>query len=330
VKRLWIKIDPYDKHLAIAALESGAQAVVLPAGCSEKIKQLGRITTVAPDGDLKPDQDVCFLEITSKADELAAAKLPANKPLVLKMADWTIIPLENLIAQRDNLIAQITDASQAQVMLEILEKGVDGILLDTRDINQIKKAAEIVQRSSPKVELAQATITGIESLGMGDRVCVDTCSNMAVGEGMLIGNTATGFLLVHSESVENPYVAARPFRVNAGAVHAYTLLPGGKTAYLSDLRAGQEVLLVDHSGATRSAYVGRVKIERRPLMLIRAELDGKDTSLVLQNAETIRLTSADGEPISVAKLKVGDKVLAHTEASGRHFGMKVDETLVEK
>ncbi len=68
MKRLWIKIDPYDKQLAIAALESGAQAVVLPAGCSEKIKQLGRITTVAPDGDLKPDQDVCFLEISSKAD----------------------------------------------------------------------------------------------------------------------------------------------------------------------------------------------------------------------------------------------------------------------
>ncbi len=330
MKRLWVKIDPYDKQLAIAALESGAQAVVLPAGCSDKVKQLGRITTIAADGDLKPEQDVCFLEISSKADEVAAAKLPADKPLVVKMADWTIIPLENLIAQRDNLIAQISDASQARLMLEILEKGVDGILLDSRDVNQIKKAAEIVQQSSPKMKLAQATITGIESLGMGDRVCVDTCSNMAVGEGMLIGNTATGFLLVHSESVENPYVAARPFRVNAGAVHAYAMLPGGKTAYLADLRAGQEVMLVDHTGATRSAYVGRSKVERRPLMLIKAELNGKDTSLVLQNAETIRLTSADGEPLSVAKLKVGDKVLAHTESAGRHFGMQVEETLIEK
>ncbi len=330
MKRLWVKIDPYDKQLAIAALESGAQAVVLPEGCSEKVKQLGRITTIAPDGDLKPDQDVCFLEISSKADEISAAKLPADKPLVLTMADWTVIPLENIIAQRDNLIAQISDASQARAVLGALEKGVDGILLDTRDINQIKKAAEIVQSSSPKIELAQATITGIESLGMGDRVCVDTCSNMSVGEGMLIGNTATGFLLVHSESVENPYVAARPFRVNAGAVHAYAMLPGGKTAYLSDLRAGQEVMLVRHSGATRTVYVGRSKVERRPLMLIKAELDGKDTSLVLQNAETIRLTSAKGEPMSVAKLKVGDKVLAHTEASGRHFGMKVEETLIEK
>jgi 3-dehydroquinate synthase II len=73
-----------------------------------------------------------------------------------------------------------------------------------------------------------------------------------------------------------------------------------------------------------------VKVERRPLMLVRAELDGKDTSLVLQNAETIRLTSSKGEPMSVAKLKVGDKVLAHTEQAGRHFGMQVEETLIEK
>ena len=90
------------------------------------------------------------------------------------------------------------------------------------------------------------------------------------------------------------------------------------------------MMLVDHAGASRSAYVGRVKVERRPLMLVRAEMNGKDTSLVLQNAETIRLTSASGEPMSVASLKVGDKVLAHTEEAGRHFGMKVEETLIEK
>ena len=330
MKKLWVRVDPYDKQLAIAALESGAQAVVLPEGCAEKVRQLGRITTVAADGDLKPDKDVIFLEIASKADEQKAAKAPPDKTLVLKMTDWTVIPLENLIAQRDNIIVQINDLSQAQLVLGALEKGADGILLDSRNINQIKKASEIVAGSGGKVELAEATVTAIESLGMGDRVCVDTCSNMDIGEGMLIGNTATGFLLVHSESVENPYVAARPFRVNAGAVHAYVLLAGGKTAYLSDLRAGQEVQLVKHTGASRSAYIGRSKVERRPLMLVKTDLNGKEIGLVLQNAETIRLTSPEGQPISVASLKVGDKVLAHTEEAGRHFGMKVEETLIEK
>jgi 3-dehydroquinate synthase II len=50
----------------------------------------------------------------------------------------------------------------------------------------------------------------------------------------------------------------------------------------------------------------------------------------MQNAETIRLVSPDGKAISITSLKVGDKVLAHIEKAGRHFGMQVDETLIER
>jgi 3-dehydroquinate synthase class II len=43
-------------------------------------------------------------------------------------------------------------------------------------------------------------------------------------------------------------------------------------------------------GGTRSALVGRVKIECRPLLLVEAELpDGERCSVLLQNAETVRL-----------------------------------------
>jgi len=51
---------------------------------------------------------------------------------------------------------------------------------------------------------------------------------------------------------------------------------------------------------------------------------------VLQNAETIRLTRPDGTPISVVELKEGDEVLGYIESEGRHFGMKVEETIIEK
>jgi 3-dehydroquinate synthase II len=135
---------------------------------------------------------------------------------------------------------------------------------------------------------------------------------------------------VHSESVENPYVASRPFRVNAGAVHAYTLTPGGKTKYLADLKAGDEVMLVNFQGRSQTAYLGRNKIEKRPMMLIEAEAQGQPISLVMQNAETIRLVSPDGKPVSITTLKPGDKVLGHIEKAGRHFGMQVDETLIER
>jgi len=331
MKKLWVNAVPYEKGLVTAALESGAEAVVVPDGKTTAVQQLGRIKTVAKDGDIRPGVDVVFVDIAGKQDENKAAKIAPGKIIVLRMLDWTIIPIENLLARRGkNIMVQVENSSQAKLMAEILEKGVDGVLLNTADVNEIKKAAEILQGIGDKIELAVATITGVKQLGMGDRSCLDTCTQMAPGEGMLVGNTASGFFLVHSESIENPYVAARPFRVNAGAVHAYTLAPGGSTKYLADLKAGDEVLIVDFRGKGQLAYLGRNKIEKRPMMLIEAEAEGVPISLVMQNAETIRLVNPDGKPISITSLKTGDKVLGHIDKGGRHFGMKVDETLIER
>ncbi len=331
MKKLWVNVVPYEKRLVTASLESGAEAVVVPDGYSEKVHQLGRMQTVTKDGDIKPGVDVVFVDIAGKQDEDKAAGISPRKIVVLRMLDWTIIPIENLLARRGkNIIVQVTDSGQAKLMVEILEKGVDGVLLNNTSINEIKKTAEILQGIGGRIELVEASITNVRQLGMGDRSCLDTCTQMAPGEGMLIGNTASGFFLVHSESIENPYVAARPFRVNAGAVHAYTLGPGGKTKYLADLKAGDEVMIVDFKGKCQLGYLGRNKIEKRPMMLVEAEAEGIGISLVMQNAETIRLVASDGKPVSITKLKTGNKVLARIEKGGRHFGMQVDETLVER
>ncbi|MHC5074034.1 MAG: 3-dehydroquinate synthase II, partial [Planctomycetota bacterium] len=254
-----------------------------------------------------------------------------DKTVVLRMLDWTIIPIENLLARRSkNIMVQVKNSEQAQLMVEILEKGVDGVVLNTTDINEIKKTAEIIQGLSERIELVIATIIGCKQLGMGDRACLDTCTQMHLGEGMLVGNTASGFFLVHSESIDNPYVDSRPFRVNAGAVHAYTLVPGGKTKYLADLKAGDEVMIVNSDGKSQTAYLGRNKIEKRPMIFIEAEIKGQPVSLVLQNAETIRLVDPKGKAVSITNIKPGDKVLAHIEKGGRHFGMEVEETLIER
>jgi len=331
MKKLWVNVVPYEKGLVTAALESGAEAVVVPDGHSEKVKQLGRIKTVAKDGDVRPGVDVVFVDVAGKQDEDKAAAIAPGKIVVLRMLDWTIIPIENLLAKRGkNIVVQVTNSEQARLMVEILEKGVDGVLLNSTDVNEIKKTAEVLQGIGDKIELVEATVTTVKQLGMGDRSCLDTCTQMSPGEGMLIGNTASGFFLVHSESIENPYVAARPFRVNAGAVHAYTLTPGGGTKYLADLKAGDEVMLVNYTGKSQLAFLGRNKIEKRPMMLIEAQAGQMPISLVMQNAETIRLINPEGKPVSITLLKPGDKVLAYIEKGGRHFGMKVDETLVER
>lgn len=330
MKTVWVNADPWRKDLVVAALESGADGVVVPAGMSGKVKELGRLTTVAPDGDIKLGTDVVIVEIKSKQDEERAAALPAGVTLILRMRDWTVIPLENLIAQRGKLIVEVRSHEDAALVTQVLEKGADGVLITTDSPDEVRKTTERVHSLSGKVELVHAKVTKVTPLGMGDRVCIDTCTEMKPGQGMLVGNTSSGFFLVHSETIETPYVETRPFRVNAGGVHAYVLAPDGKTRYLSELEIGDPVEVVGHDGSTQTAYVGRCKVEKRPMMLVEAEADGQKVSLVLQNAETIRLTRPDGSAISVATLNVGDMVLAHLVEGGRHFGMKVQETLTER
>lgn len=330
MKQVWVKAVPWNKKLVTTALESGADAVMVPENYTAKVKELGIIQTIAEDGDLKPGQDIVEYEIRSGEDEKEIVKLTKTKKVIVKTTDWTIIPLENLIAQTGNLYAEAATLSETKDLLTILEKGVDGILVTTNDMNELKKIVLEVKSSVERVPLVAAKILSARSLDMGDRVCVDTCTSMHMGEGMLIGNSSAAMFLVHSESIENPYVAPRPFRVNAGPVHAYIRVSDGRTKYLSDLSAGDDVMIVDFEGRASRAVVGRLKIEKRPLMLVEAEVDGDVISTILQNAETIRLTKPDGSPISIVSLKKGDEVLVAVEKAGRHFGMKIDETIVEK
>jgi len=271
-----------------------------------------------------------FFTITSGEDEEEIVRLSQNKQVVLECSDWTIIPLENLIAKQANVIAQVRNLEEAETAFGILEKGVSHILLHPADVMELKKTLTVLRSKHDKTALDTAEIVEIRPVGMGDRVCVDTCTSMVEGEGMLIGNTSSALFLVHSESVSNPYVSPRPFRVNAGPVHAYTRVPGGKTRYLSELSAGDPVHITDFKGNTTVGIVGRVKVEKRPLMLVTAAYGDKQITTILQNAETIRLTDPKGNPVSVVNLKPGDKVLVACEEGGRHFGHKIEETITEK
>jgi len=145
-----------------------------------------------------------------------------------------------------------------------------------------------------------------------------------------VGNSNQALFLIHSESVENPFVNTRPFRVNAGPLHSYIRLADGQTKYLSEIRSGDRVLIVNFEGKSCPAVVGRAKIERRPLVLVEAEESGQNISVILQNAETIRLTQPYGKAVSLVDLKEGSEVLVHRETSGRHFGVQIDETIVER
>ncbi len=356
------------KEKITTALEQGYDTVLIKDSEVKKTRELGNIKTASwgdnadikvagknGEGDgtktlpvgIKASEDIQKLEnhegetaeyivITDKKHEEFASKAAEHVDyIIIRGEDWKIIPLENLIAELQTkdvkIITGVEKASEVETALKTLEVGSDGVLLETNDIQEIIEAAETLEEfEEGEIELTEATITKIDPVGMGDRVCVDTCSLMTEGEGMLVGSSSTGLFLVHSESIESPYVAARPFRVNAGGVHAYLKLPGNKTAYLSELEAGDEVLIVNHEGKTRKAVLGRSKIEKRPLMLIEAESGNTKIKTVLQNAETIRLVDPEGNPVSISELEEGDQILVNLEEKARHFGMEVTETIKEK
>ncbi|SFF93787.1 3-dehydroquinate synthase II [Halopelagius inordinatus] len=275
-----------------------------------------------------------YVRILSKDHESFAEEAARNADHTIVVGeDWTIIPLENLIArigEETELVAGVTSAEEAKTAFETLETGSDGVLVDSDDPDEIRKTVEIRDEAEREtLDLRWAEVSAVERTGMADRVCVDTGNLMEHDEGMLVGSMGRGLFFVHAETAESPYVASRPFRVNAGAVHAYVRTPDGGTKYLSELKSGDEVQVVDSNGRTREAIVGRVKIEKRPMFRVEADVEGDRVETLLQNAETIKVHTREGRT-AVTDLEPGDEILIYYEQTARHFGEVVEESIIEK
>lgn len=323
---LWIEPPNDDPAFVEAAHAIGAEQIlgVTARRAGNEIQDLDDVAIAT------------FTDVQGAAGQEEAKDLPGR--IIVDAADWTIIPLENLIAARrdrpDSLYAVAHSAEQAGVLRDTLDVGVHGILLRPSTPADIRATHNVLVAKGPRPDdrpqedeafaLVDVVVTGLTDAGPGDRVCIDLTQNLEPGAGALIGSTARGFALIHAETLESEYVAARPFRVNAGAVHQYVMGPGGRTRYLSELRAGDEVLIVGPAGV-RPVPIGRVKVERRPHF----KLAWDGGHCILQNAETIRLVTPDG-PKSITELQPGDLIRVRHEAAARHFGMPVDERLVER
>lgn len=324
------------KKIVLSALENGFDTLVLDRRDSE-FTNVGRFRAITLDGKefLEDGKHVgTLIELRTKADELRAKKLAEKATtVVISARNWKVIPLENLIVHfqgsGSKLLMLAKNTQEAKLFFETMERGADGVLFVPDRIDELGRLRKLLEDTSPKLELREGKITSLRQLGLGDRVCIDTCSMLNTGEGMLIGNQSSCLFLIHAETLESEYAASRPFRVNAGPVHAYVLMPDGSTRYLSELMGGDEALVVGADGHTRKVVVGRTKVERRPLLLIESDVNGERFSTIVQNAETIRVHSRS-KIVSVCKLKLGDPILLKLEKGGRHFGMYVKETIREK
>lgn len=295
-------------------------------------------------GALKKQRKPLCLRLTVKdrVDEAEAIEA-VNRGvdyIILSCPNWKIIPLENLIAKghgKTKLLAEVANSQEAKTALETLEIGADGVVLKTSNPDEIGATSALIKKmktrlgeKESKLGLVMAKVVSCKPLTMGSRVCIDTCDLMVRGEGMLVGCQSSGLFLVQAEVEETPHIEPRPFRVNAGPVSLYVLTPENKTRYLSELRAGDEVLIVDRDGGYRTGIVGRIKIEKRPLFLVEANVDGSKVKVIVQNAETIRFVTKDGSK-SVSELKADDEILVYYQLGGRHFGVLVgEESIIER
>lgn len=279
---------------------------------------------------------MAWVEVKGSGDVTRAVKASGEgyEFVVVEPANWKVIPLENLIADfhrnGKKVYASMKTKADIEMAFSVLEKGVDGIVVPPESLRAAAEVLSAIGREGV-YSLPVAKITRTVDVGNGERACIDTASQLSLGEGLLVGSKAGFFFLVHSETVPSDYIPTREFRVNAGAIHSYVLGEDGKTRYLSELKAADKVSIVSNGGRSRQVVVGRVKIERRPLMMLEASVGGQLGTVMLQKAETIRLIRPDGTPVSVTDLKVGDEVLVHlTENKARHFGGEVDEFILER
>ena len=250
--------------------------------------------------------------------------------------EWTgdrVIPLENAVAARGRsfeLWACARSVPEVPAALGALEHGADRVLVEVTDPGEVDALEGLVEGPLPVgIEWKEIPLTATRPVGVGDRVLVDTTSVLAPSEGLLVGSAAAFLFHVASEAEGSRFSRPRPFRVNAGAAHSYVLMADGSTRYLSELVAGDSVLVVEPWGAARSVRVGRIKIERRPLDLLVGDDEGRERTLFLQEAETVRVTTVGGR-VPTTELGPGARLVGARLPSARHLGRAVEETIDER
>lgn len=273
---------------------------------------------------LRDESYQSFAEAVAEAADLA----------LLIGEDWQVKPLEDIVASvtdKAGIIAGVTSAAEAKTAFEAFDCAPNGVLLDADDPEEIQATVDVRDHSEREsLDLGYAPVAAVESVGTADQVSVDAGSLFEPDEGLLVGSMSRGLVFVHAETDAPSESDPRPFRVNAGAVHAYLRTTGGETKYLAELESGDEVQVVDASGHTREAIVGRSRIEAQPMIRIILDTEGEgDVETLLRNDDRVALHGSDG-PVPVSELEPGDEILFYHEPPGRRVAESIDDRVVEK
>ena len=330
----------------------GNQPIELPSGidrvvCNEPQPSTEHIVIRNDEPSFSnAEQGVCIHIDSNESQTTALSYVGIVDWILLSGGEWTMIPFENLVAacqhSHTKIASFITIPEQAIGAAFALDTGVDALIVTPEEAlvqsAQVAKSSRLERLPTPEkiVEIRSTehldlmTVTSVESGGTGDRYCLDFTSLFENDEGVLIGSSAKTLVLVKAETTPSEFVPPRPFRVNSGSPHSYIQMIDGTLKYISELQTGDAIATYSVHGAIRESILGRRKIEHRPFLLIKVkDRKNNDGHIFLQQAETVRLVSDKGEPISITQLKIGDSILGKASNHGTHIGNTVLGTVEE-
>ncbi|MGB6442930.1 MAG: 3-dehydroquinate synthase II [Thermoplasmata archaeon] len=269
----------------------------------------------------------------SVALEAASRRVAEGGVLAIEWTGDRVIPLENAIAakgRRFSVWVYARGPLEVPGALGALEHGADRVFVEVRSPEDVDLLETLVEGPLPAhLEWTRVPVLSVRPVGVGDRVIVDTTSILRPEEGLLVGSAAAFLFHVASEAVGSTFSRPRPFRVNAGAAHSYVLMADGSTRYLSELDAGEAVLVTSPGGDARSARIGRIKVERRPMVVVTVDDSEDRRTVFLQEAETVRLSTVEGRR-ATTDVAAGEIVHGVRLPPARHLGRAVEETIEER
>jgi 3-dehydroquinate synthase II len=337
------------------AIRPRGETVDLRAAVRERGRQRGFRTFVLPPADpagvdpdertireergrLRPEQGggstLPIVQVDGEATLARAIReVPDSGTLVIEWVADRVIPLENAIAARGRRFSLWVFArtpGEVPGALGALEHGADLVIVDVLTPEEVDTLEAMVEGPLPsRLDWTVAPLTSVGPAGLGDRVIVDTTSMLKPEEGLLVGSAA-GFLLhVASEAIGSRFSRPRPFRVNAGAAHSYVLLADGTTRYLAELAPGDPVLVATPGSTVRSVRVGRIKVERRPMVLLTVDDRGLARTLFAQEAESVRISTVSGR-VPTTEIRAGAQLHGVRLPPARHLGRTVEESIEER
>jgi 3-dehydroquinate synthase II len=249
---------------------------------------------------------------------------------------WTgarVLPLESALSRsspRTSIWVVTERPEEIDTALGALEVGADRVVVEVRDPASVDRLDALAGRERlSHLRWGSARVVEARPVGVSERVLVDTTALLDPSEGMLLGSSAALLVHVASEAEGSAFSRPRPFRVNAGSPHLYVLMADGTTRYLSELAAGDRLLVASPGRQGRAVGVGRIKVERRPMTMVRIRRSDREATIFVQEAETVRL-SAIRRRVPVTELQTGEQLRTIDLPPARHLGDAVRESIEER